>query len=144
MSVGPLRLLKSAQKPALPVVSRQEQKMLLGWHGMAVCSVQVSVSGKQTPLLWATQVDEPGSQMPEQQRVLSPWQGWPMSRQPNSLNGGGGGGGDGIVGFGLCLRLLWCLFLAAASPSRMVVMTRPALASPRRTSRREGRPPRER
>jgi hypothetical protein len=67
--------LKSAQKPALPVVSLQEQKMLLGWQGMAVCSEQESVSGKQTPLLWATQVDEPGSQMPEQQMVLSPWQG---------------------------------------------------------------------
>jgi hypothetical protein len=60
--------------------------------------VQLSESGKQTPLLWATQVEVPGSQMPEQQRVLSPWHGCPTSRQPKALNGGGGGGAGGDGG----------------------------------------------
>ena len=112
-SVVSLRSVKLAQKGALPVVRVQLQfKSLglgLGVHGKGIPVVHGSVSEKQMPLLWALQVDVPGSQMPEQQSVLSPWQGWPMSRQPNSLNGGdgsAGGGGGGTFCFGLFLCFL--------------------------------------
>jgi hypothetical protein len=78
-SVGSLRFVKLAQKGALPVVRVQLQITLLGLgfglHGKVIPVVQGSVSEKQMPLLWARQVELPGSQRPEQQSVPSPWQG---------------------------------------------------------------------
>ena len=85
---GSFRSVKSAQKPALPLVSVQRQ-LSLWLHVTPLPTVQVSVSGKQLPLLWATQIDVTGSQIPEQQRAPSPWHGCPTSRQPKALKGGG-------------------------------------------------------
>src|SRR4051812_3092482 len=81
-----LKSVKSAQKPALPVVFTQRQLGLLGLQGTPPPE-QLSESAKQMPLLWATQTLVSGwpgvgalpSQMPEQQRVLSPWHGCPTS-----------------------------------------------------------------
>lgn len=96
-----LNPVPSAQKPALPVVRKQEavklgklqsestaftarQKFFSGVHEATSCATQAELSGR--PPLGATP-----PQMPEQQWLLSPRQGCPTSRQPNSLTGSGGG-----------------------------------------------------
>src|SRR5262249_33374984 len=104
--------VKSAQKPALPVVCAQAQSSLPEWHGTFTPREQAVASGKQTSLLCATQVVVPGSQMPEQHNALLPWQGCPTSRHPNSFNGRGG-----CIAAFLCFVpfLCLCFFLASTS-----------------------------